>query len=652
MSEPLPPDPYAALGVSKDADAQTIKSTYRKLVLKCHPDKVTDESLKQQKQEEFHKIQQAYELIGDENKRATYDAEVRLAELRKEKLSRAGSGPGVEVRTAHYDIRTAAPSGATFGARGPARYEERKPSRSYDDDRYYEDRSSSRKHDGYDTYPKRSSATRSSRPEKEPIKVTTRVASDRTRSDAKKSKDKEERRDRSQRFVYIDDDSDSDEKARYEAEYKRRTDEARRQQQEAAEKEEARRAAAEARRKADEARRSFEDQIPRRHGRSEDRDRDEYDGADYRQRKLSDLENGVKHYIRHAKASTDQDARPSPGRTSSSRDARPDYYDVRSAKRPEVVRRSSARPSERESSRPISSGRDNRRDRKNTFPEIVEWDSDMSPPPFKHSTSSPAEIKTVPRAPGRSFTESSYDTRETSPPIPMFRRSETMPSVHTTSSSKKEAKPGRPSHLRNTESAVPHDSGYSSPGTPENTYPTVPSSTKKVYHYPTSSGGITLTPEDIAVANGNGRRTILREPERHRQRSPSPLSRPPMGANRTTSASSTPRYPPAALPPRSTPLTVPPPPIGRAATMHVSPDRRGHGDSRDRDHKLFGEMDSDYTRRPRQPSSYDPDQVSFGKKYGPEDVRWSRPRERTIPIIEKDREYSRPTLRKHETFAY
>ncbi|KAF2656226.1 heat shock protein DnaJ, partial [Lophiostoma macrostomum CBS 122681] len=71
--EDLPPDPYAALGVPKDATVGTIKSTYRKLVLKCHPDKVTDESLKQQKQEEFHKIQQAYELIGEEENREKYD---------------------------------------------------------------------------------------------------------------------------------------------------------------------------------------------------------------------------------------------------------------------------------------------------------------------------------------------------------------------------------------------------------------------------------------------------------------------------------------------------------------------------------------------------------------------------------------------------
>ncbi|KAF2198633.1 heat shock protein DnaJ, partial [Delitschia confertaspora ATCC 74209] len=71
--DPLPPDPYQALGVPKDCDQALIKSTYRKLVLKTHPDKFTDEAIKKQKQEEFHKIQQAYEILSDEDKRATYD---------------------------------------------------------------------------------------------------------------------------------------------------------------------------------------------------------------------------------------------------------------------------------------------------------------------------------------------------------------------------------------------------------------------------------------------------------------------------------------------------------------------------------------------------------------------------------------------------
>merc|ERR1712072_838130 len=69
MSSPLPEDPYISLGVAKDATPQTIKTQYRKLVLKFHPDKVQDPALKQAAVDEFHKIQKAYEVVGDEDKR-------------------------------------------------------------------------------------------------------------------------------------------------------------------------------------------------------------------------------------------------------------------------------------------------------------------------------------------------------------------------------------------------------------------------------------------------------------------------------------------------------------------------------------------------------------------------------------------------------
>lgn len=86
---PLPPDPYLALGVSKTAPISEIRSAHRKLVLKCHPDKVQDEALKAVKQDEFQKVQQAYELLSDDTKRAQYDQHVKLLELRKE-MGRGG----------------------------------------------------------------------------------------------------------------------------------------------------------------------------------------------------------------------------------------------------------------------------------------------------------------------------------------------------------------------------------------------------------------------------------------------------------------------------------------------------------------------------------------------------------------------------------
>ncbi len=62
-------DYYEILGVAKDANAQAIKSAYRKLARKYHPDvnKSPDAQAK------FKDINEAYEVLGDENKRKRYD---------------------------------------------------------------------------------------------------------------------------------------------------------------------------------------------------------------------------------------------------------------------------------------------------------------------------------------------------------------------------------------------------------------------------------------------------------------------------------------------------------------------------------------------------------------------------------------------------
>jgi DnaJ-class molecular chaperone len=84
MANPLPPNPYEILGVAKDAKLPEIRSAHRKMVLKCHPDKVQDAALKAVKQDEFQKVQQAYELLEDDSRRLQYDEQVKLWELRKE----------------------------------------------------------------------------------------------------------------------------------------------------------------------------------------------------------------------------------------------------------------------------------------------------------------------------------------------------------------------------------------------------------------------------------------------------------------------------------------------------------------------------------------------------------------------------------------
>ncbi|KAL8647728.1 MAG: hypothetical protein Q9226_006315 [Calogaya cf. arnoldii] len=129
MESPLPPDPYKALDVSKDASLATIRSAHRKLVLKTHPDKVQgDDVLKKKRAEEFHTIQQSYEILSDDAKRKAYDDRVRLATLRAEMMTER---PGPRIG---QDMRPMSGRSPIIEVRGGRVYEERAPrTTSYDD---------------------------------------------------------------------------------------------------------------------------------------------------------------------------------------------------------------------------------------------------------------------------------------------------------------------------------------------------------------------------------------------------------------------------------------------------------------------------------------------------------------------------------------
>src|SRR3984957_1672206 len=62
-------DPYDILGVAKTASAAEIKSAFRKLAKKNHP----DQSKEPRAKDRFAEIGSAYEILGDEKKRAAYD---------------------------------------------------------------------------------------------------------------------------------------------------------------------------------------------------------------------------------------------------------------------------------------------------------------------------------------------------------------------------------------------------------------------------------------------------------------------------------------------------------------------------------------------------------------------------------------------------
>ena len=63
-------DYYSALGVARDASSDEIKKSYRKLAMKHHPDRNSDGKGDDRK---FKEINEAYEILKDDQRRAAYD---------------------------------------------------------------------------------------------------------------------------------------------------------------------------------------------------------------------------------------------------------------------------------------------------------------------------------------------------------------------------------------------------------------------------------------------------------------------------------------------------------------------------------------------------------------------------------------------------
>lgn len=63
-------DYYKVLGVEKKATQDEIKKAFRKLAIKYHPDKTKGDKAAEEK---FKEVNEAYEVLGDKNKRQKYD---------------------------------------------------------------------------------------------------------------------------------------------------------------------------------------------------------------------------------------------------------------------------------------------------------------------------------------------------------------------------------------------------------------------------------------------------------------------------------------------------------------------------------------------------------------------------------------------------
>ena len=84
-------DPYSVLGVPKTASEREIKSAFRKLAMKYHPDQNKDDP---KAQEKFAEANQAYEIIGDKDKRGQYDRGEIDADGKEKFQGNPFGGPG------------------------------------------------------------------------------------------------------------------------------------------------------------------------------------------------------------------------------------------------------------------------------------------------------------------------------------------------------------------------------------------------------------------------------------------------------------------------------------------------------------------------------------------------------------------------------
>jgi curved DNA-binding protein CbpA len=238
MSTPLPPDPYKALGVTKDAKLPEIRSAHRKLVLKCHPDKVQDAALKAKAVDEFHKIQQAYEILSDDVKRVQYDDRLKLEELRRE----MGRGMPHKQdpfehqirtdRTSDVNIRTAEFRPPTFArsktSQPTPKVYSQTPPRSYEDvPSHYEEHRSARKTASYESADRKHASAREEKARRKEEderheRERLRMEKELKRSGygkKEKTRDRERKRgsdDKYSRAAYAESDSDDEPRTRHE----------------------------------------------------------------------------------------------------------------------------------------------------------------------------------------------------------------------------------------------------------------------------------------------------------------------------------------------------------------------------------------------------------------------------------------------------
>jgi molecular chaperone DnaJ len=92
---------YEVLGVSRDASDQELKSAYRKLALKYHPDRNPGDHAAEEK---FKEASEAYQVLSDADKRAAYDRYGHAGLGRRPGLSADPFAGGVDIGDIFGDL--------------------------------------------------------------------------------------------------------------------------------------------------------------------------------------------------------------------------------------------------------------------------------------------------------------------------------------------------------------------------------------------------------------------------------------------------------------------------------------------------------------------------------------------------------------------
>lgn len=500
MTDTIPPDHYAALGIGKDANLTQIKTAYKKAALKHHPDKAQDKAAAS---DQFHRISQAYETLVDDDKRRKYEDTLKFAQFKRTLQDRrtappasAFGGSTVHSRGPSGDVKySATPRSpyATSGAFSQTRvYEERRPrDRMWDEDyapRHEETRASSRKYPEYAPSPKQQFRSPSSRQEDARRAPRDERPSPKSRVNAKKQQDQNIRKARQNKHFSTSSvesglsDSEDDYRSR------RRDDRA-------------------------------ED-----YGRNNQPQRRNLSGEPPREESYFDKLGAAREYMgrsrpasrsppSYRRESAPQQYQSAPRGT----EARRDSHETR----PNVRRTTSNRHAESyptlNRSRTTSVREPSGARRSSRTPE----DDRRAPPRMPESASSPADVGKLPAMVNENVRRATVPTESSKASRQNFRRAETTPnlnrseSMRTTQypaagvrrrSEQPQAAPSHTlhghSHLRQQENN--HDSGYSTSNSPSEEVPpekeNVPMSKKQTYHYSGSTNNIHRT---VQVESGS-----------------------------------------------------------------------------------------------------------------------------------------------------